>query len=296
MSTSISILFLSSSSLLFTLILHESIAYNSHLLEQFCMSGKNMVLTYSTSIPFLLELYGKNLETQTISTQQPKVVPTSSMNSPSNAAGQKTPLTRTCSSGIFTSTRTTEVASYTTNQADDIPSQSNMNYSEFLNIPATTIPNIPPPPIRLHPSQYPPPPLPWELPRVPSANATLPHGSQNMPNITEKPFHQNPSQFHSTGQLNTGALSALTSHPSTGTSVHGPLPASHQDSLYEPYHDHMVSKSHQPQVPNLRATNIQRSDVEYSQHGNNLQVSKNDSLLLETFLVYSVKSAIQSKQ
>ncbi|XP_031552909.1 uncharacterized protein LOC116290067 [Actinia tenebrosa] len=229
------------------------------------------------------ELYGNNLEPKTVSPQQPKVIPSSSMSCSSDAASQNIPLTRIFSSGTCTSTRTTEVASCTTNQADDLLCQSNTNYTEFPNIPMPisdipppSIPNIPPPPIPLHPSQYPPPPPPWELPRVPSANATLPHGFQNLPNITLKSLHQCPSQFDPTSQpdhLNTGALSASISHPSTGTLVYGPLPAS-EDPLCEPYHDHTVSKPHRPTVPyeqNLGATNIQASAIECSQHSDNLQ-------------------------
>ena len=42
-------------------------------------------------------------------------------------------------------------------------------------------PTLPPPPQHFYPFQYPPPPPPWELPRVPSAHATLPAYLQNIP-------------------------------------------------------------------------------------------------------------------
>lgn len=242
-------------------------------------------MTCSIFIPLLLELYGgKNVEPQTISTQQPKVVPTLSMPSPSDAAGLDIPLPITCSSGTLTSTRNTVVASCTTNPTDDTQ-QSITNYSEVSNMPP--IPNIPPPPIPLHPSQYPPPPPLWELPRVPSANATLSHGSQNMPDITESSFHQYPSQLNFTfqqDQLNTGgALSALTSHPPTGPPAYGPLPMSRYP-LSKPCPDHIVPNQHQLHVPNkqnIEATTIQPSATDYYQRGNNLHVSKNDSLFWE---------------
>ncbi|XP_001625251.3 formin-like protein 20 [Nematostella vectensis] len=79
---------------------------------------------------------------------------------------------------------------------------------ELASLPtsaSTPIPQIPPPPTYLHPSQYPPSPPPWELPRVPSANATLPPHLQYGPPPPTSPglcnqrynLHQRSQPVHS---------------------------------------------------------------------------------------------------
>ena len=58
-----------------------------------------------------------------------------------------------------------------------------INYSMYTMSSSSSFnyPTLPPPPQHVHPYQYPPPPPPWELPRVPSAHATLPAYLQNFP-------------------------------------------------------------------------------------------------------------------
>lgn len=53
------------------------------------------------------------------------------------------------------------------------------NYTDHTLQSSSSFPTLPPPPQHLYPLQYPPPPPPWDLPRVPSAHATLPAYMQN---------------------------------------------------------------------------------------------------------------------
>lgn len=53
------------------------------------------------------------------------------------------------------------------------------NYTDHTLQSSSSFPTLPPPPQHLYPFQYPPPPPPWDLPRVPSAHATLPAYMQN---------------------------------------------------------------------------------------------------------------------
>ncbi|CAH3164113.1 unnamed protein product [Porites lobata] len=55
------------------------------------------------------------------------------------------------------------------------------NYTDHMLQSSSSFPTLPPPPQHLYPFQYPPRPPPWDLPRVPSAHATLPAYMQNFP-------------------------------------------------------------------------------------------------------------------
>ena len=55
------------------------------------------------------------------------------------------------------------------------------NYTDHMLQLSSSFPTLPPPPQHLYPFQYPPRPPPWDLPRVPSAHATLPAYMQNFP-------------------------------------------------------------------------------------------------------------------
>ena len=80
-----------------------------------------------------------------------------------------------------------------------------INYSMYTMSSSSSFnyPTLPPPPQHVHPYQYPPPPPPWELPRVPSAHATLPAYLQNFPPppppppLPPPPPPSPPPKFHS---------------------------------------------------------------------------------------------------
>ena len=82
---------------------------------------------------------------------------------------------------ISSSTETT--ASVTDSSSPSRGLSDGINYSVYSMSSNSTLdyPTLPLPPQHVHPYQYPPPPPPWELPRVPSAHATLPAYLQNFP-------------------------------------------------------------------------------------------------------------------
>ncbi|PFX26957.1 RNA-binding protein 48 [Stylophora pistillata] len=98
-----------------------------------------------------------------------------------------------------------ETTASSTNSSDPVRGLSHgINYSMYT-MPSSTFnyPTLPPPPQHVHPYQYPPPPPPWELPRVPSAHATLPAYLQSFtpppppPIPPPPPPPSSPPKFHS---------------------------------------------------------------------------------------------------